>query len=62
MTTIKRGYQGNHRFILEDLENEFTRRLTTDEVQVGFLLIELLALGHELEICKKCKWRGKEKE
>jgi len=61
MPTIKRGYQGKHRFILEDLENEFTRKLTTAEVQVGFLMIELIELGHELEICKKCKWRGKEK-
>ena len=53
----KRGYQGKHRFILEDLENEFTRKLTVDQVQAAFLRLEFLEDGELPEMCKTCKFR-----
>ena len=58
--TVKRGYQGDHRFILEDLENEWTRRLTVDQVQAAFLRLELLEKGELPEMCKICKFREDE--
>ena len=55
--TVRRGYQGTHRFILEDLENECTRRLTVDQVQAAFFRLDLLAKGELPEMSKKCKFR-----
>ena len=57
--TVKRGYQGKHRFVLEDLENECTsRKLTIEQVQVAFAHLYLLEDGELPEMCKTCKFRS----
>lgn len=57
---VKRGYQGEYRFILEDLQNEYTRKLTTGQVQKAFARWELIELGIMPESCENCPFRVKE--
>ena len=57
---VRRGYQGEHRFRLEDLQNEFSHKLTTDQVQKAFTRWELIELGIMPESCENCPFRVKE--
>ena len=61
MPPFKRGYQGK-RYRLEDLEGECVLFLTTDEVQVAFMRLELIENGELPERCKTCQWRKEHDE
>ena len=54
----RRGYQGEHQFVLEDLKNEWSRKLTIEQVQVAFAHLDLLEDGELPEMCKTCKLRS----
>lgn len=50
------------RYRLEDLAEKSVRFLTTDQVQVAFMRLELLENGELPERCKTCRWRKDKNE
>ena len=53
----KRGYQRQHRFILDDLENECRFFLTAKEVHLAVPDLDLVDSKELPERCKLCKFR-----